>query len=167
MVFAQSLLRNAKINVMANSENRENNLNVQNNDNIENNNENVEKNNTNCWTIEETMALINAYEHFSDMLSHAKKRKHVWEIIANEVVSLGVSKSAEKCEVKWRNLIRTYKAIKDNKKTTGRGAIRFQFYDKMDEILGEKPTMSCTHTIDSSSLDNTSDSINSSTSSKF
>ncbi|KAI4468017.1 hypothetical protein MML48_2g00001852 [Holotrichia oblita] len=103
-------------------------------ENMENSNKNLE-NNVNYWTTEEKLALISAYEHFSDRLSHGRKRKHVWEMIANELLSLGITKSAEKCEMKWRNLIRTYKAIKDNKKSTGRGAIRFQFYNELDEIL--------------------------------
>lgn len=45
---------------------------------------------------------------------------------------------AKDCSLKWNNLSRTYKAAKDNKKNTGRGPIRFEYYDMMDAILGTK-----------------------------
>lgn len=48
-------------------------------------------------------------------------------------------------------------------KKTGQGAVKFKFYDKLDDILGEKPTMACTHAIDTSDLDDTSNSTNAST----
>ncbi|KAK9752651.1 Myb/SANT-like DNA-binding domain [Popillia japonica] len=122
---------------------------------MENSNENL--NNPNYWTTKETLALISAYEQLSDRLSHARKRKHVWELIAHELLSLGITKSVEKCEMKWRNLINTYKPIKDNKKSTGRGAIRFQFYNKLDEILGDKLAMTCKHATDTTNFSTEAD----------
>lgn len=77
----------------------------------------------------------------------ARKRKHVWQNIQNQLIGLNIQKSAVSCERKWRNLIRTYKNIKDNRQKTGRGSRRFAYYDAMDEILGNKPSTSCAHTI--------------------
>ncbi|XP_031329993.1 uncharacterized protein LOC116160977 [Photinus pyralis] len=65
------------------------------------------------WTNGEVLALIAAYETHKENFNSAKKRKHVWEVISNELISLGVEKHAKSCETKWRNLIRTYKAIKE------------------------------------------------------
>lgn len=44
--------------------------------------------------------------------------------------------------------MRTYRTTKDNINRTGKGISRFQFFDKMDAFLGEKPTNSSSHTID-------------------
>lgn len=78
--------------------------------------------------------------------SQKKKRKQVWQDIANELASNHIEKSSTKCESKWRNLLRTYKNVKDSSKSTGRGASRFHFFNLIDEIVGDKPAMSCTHT---------------------
>lgn len=34
---------------------------------------------------------------------------------------------------KWQNLVRTYKNTKDVKSRTGRGPVKFTFYDRLDE----------------------------------
>ena len=37
---------------------------------------------------------------------------------------------------KWNTLVDAYKKIKNNNKATGKGAIRFQFFKEMDDLLG-------------------------------
>lgn len=57
--------------------------------------------------------------------------------------------TARQCYVKWYNLLRTYKATVDLKKSTGQGQTRFHFFDAMDEVMGDKPTISCPNAIGS------------------
>ncbi|XP_028971856.1 uncharacterized protein LOC105027433 [Esox lucius] len=42
----------------------------------------------------------------------------------------------DKVARKWGTLVDGYKKVKDNITTTGKGAMRFQFYTEMDDLLG-------------------------------
>jgi hypothetical protein len=46
------------------------------------------------------------------------------------------------------NLQRTYKSTKNLKKKTGRGPTRFVYFDRLDELLSEKPNNSSPNSID-------------------
>jgi hypothetical protein len=100
------------------------------------------------WAFDETKALIAAVDaHYEDM-HHVKKRKTFWGIIAQQLQSQKVNFSEESCKKKWANLLRTYKAIKDCKKKTGRGAgARFLFYEDIDNIVGNSPTNASPHSV--------------------
>lgn len=56
-------------------------------------------------------------------------------------------KTEKAIETKWKNLLRTYKNIKDNNNSSGRGAIRFQFMNEMEEVMGERPLIQNTHSM--------------------
>ncbi|CAH1117577.1 unnamed protein product [Phaedon cochleariae] len=103
------------------------------------------------WTHNETLALISAYEDHLEDFKNAKRRKKVWEKISTALKETGISHDAGRCEVKWKNLLRTYKSIKDTKKKTGRGTVKFLYFDRLDGILSERPVMNCTHTFSSTS----------------
>lgn len=47
--------------------------------------------------------------------------------------------NSDQVESKIKNLKKTYKAILDNTNKTGRGKITWQFFNSMQEILGNKP----------------------------
>ncbi|KAK9701659.1 Myb/SANT-like DNA-binding domain [Popillia japonica] len=85
-------------------------------------------------------------------LSHPVKRKHVFENVSNDLLSLGCSIDATTCNTKWKTLVRSYKNTKDNNTKTGQSSSRLLFFEKMDEILGNKPSISCLHTLAPSSL---------------
>lgn len=86
-------------------------------------------------------------------LSHAKKRKYVYENISNDLLSQGISSNANLCQIKWKSLLRSYSQAKDIKNKTGRGPSRYHFLNKIDAIIGQKPSAKCTHTLDSSPLE--------------
>lgn len=110
----------------------------------------VEETERQTWTYDETMCLIQSMAVHMEDLNHAKKRKFVFVNISNDLLSNKFSKSALSCQNKWKNLLRSYKAAKDQKVKTGRGASRFHFYEQIDELLGEKPTNKCLHALESS-----------------
>lgn len=58
--------------------------------------------------------------------------------------------TAGDCYKKWQNLLRTstYKTCVDNKNKTGRGPIRFLFFDRMNEFLGSPPSNCSPHSLD-------------------
>ncbi|KAI4455658.1 myb/sant-like dna-binding domain [Holotrichia oblita] len=104
------------------------------------------------WSDAETIALLHSMETHLEHRSHPVKRKHVFENVSNDLLSLGYSIDATTCNTKWKTLVRSYKNTKDNNTKTGRSSSRFLFFEKMDEILGNKPSISCLHTLASSSL---------------
>jgi hypothetical protein len=84
-------------------------------------------------------------------LNHARKRRYVFENVSNDLLSNGFTVSSYACQSKWKNLLRSCKSCKDHKNKTGRGPSRFLFFEKMD-LLGEKPSNKCEHTLESSNL---------------
>lgn len=68
------------------------------------------------------------------------KKKKLWEKVANKVNDmLGASRvTGESCDLKYRNLLGTYRVNKRKQNTTGEGAIKWEFFDIMDQVLGHK-----------------------------
>lgn len=66
------------------------------------------------------------------------KRRH-WKNVAEEMGKLGfVSEtynSSKKVSKKWRYLFTQYKKVKDNNGKTGRGRVKFRYYDDMHKIF--------------------------------
>ncbi|KAK9736256.1 Myb/SANT-like DNA-binding domain [Popillia japonica] len=91
------------------------------------------------WGYNKTVSLIHAVEAHYDKLNHAKKRKRMCDNVSNELVSIGMSASSHSCNQKWRNLLRTHKSYKDNRKATGGGVMTFQFFEAMDGFMDDKP----------------------------
>lgn len=48
----------------------------------------------------------------------------------------GLVFSPAKVARKWQTLVDGYKGVKDNNNSTGRGVVRFKFFDQMDSLLG-------------------------------
>jgi hypothetical protein len=106
------------------------------------------------WQHDEVKCLLHSFEQHKDELSHPKKRKFAWDNIANDVVSNGYTVNATICKNKWKNLLRTYKTAKDSKRRTGNAPSRFNFFNDIDDIIGKKPSNSCTHTLESGGATN-------------
>lgn len=67
----------------------------------------------------------------------------VYDVTAQKMKELGYSGiDANACDQKWRNLKKTYMGAKNNKKTTGTGRTKFEFFNEIDELLGKKPNVS-------------------------
>lgn len=98
----------------------------------------VEEFGTKGWSVEETKGLIEAMRVNLPRLKDKKfKGTKVWADIACQTGG----RSVAECQVKWRNLLKTYRKNADSKKKTGRGGIRWIFFEKMDEFLCERPEM--------------------------
>ncbi|KAF5286830.1 hypothetical protein FQA39_LY00363 [Lamprigera yunnana] len=70
------------------------------------------------------------------------KRKHVWSTIQEGMAAHNYFRGAAKLERKWTDLMRVYHTIKGNKgpKRTGRVAQISKFYERIDEIVEDKPS---------------------------
>lgn len=82
-----------------------------------------------------------------DDFNHPKKRKQVFENVANDLVSLRHEVNAVMVQNKWNSLLKSYRKAKYNKTRSGRSPSRFNFFEQMDELLGSNPTNSCTDSI--------------------
>ncbi|KAL1493946.1 hypothetical protein ABEB36_009625 [Hypothenemus hampei] len=77
----------------------------------------------NIWKENEVKFFISLYgEHLNDFKS-AKRKKQMWNIIAEKMQCQGYNRNAEKCQRKWINMTRAYRSVKDNRgpKSSGRG----------------------------------------------
>ncbi|KAK4877206.1 hypothetical protein RN001_009712 [Aquatica leii] len=95
------------------------------------------------WSDAETTLLISLYNDHKDAFTNTKKkRKQIWDIIAEQMAAHNYFRNPEKLERKWTNLLRVYRSIKDNKspKKSGRGALHYKYFDLIDEIMGDKPS---------------------------
>lgn len=103
-----------------------------------------------AWTYNNTLALIQSIASYMDDFNNPKKRKHIFQNVSNDLISLNYSFTEAQCANKYKSLCRSYKAAKDNINKTGRAPSRFFFFTEMDELLGKKPSISCSHAIESS-----------------
>lgn len=106
------------------------------------------------WSYDQTICLIDSMAvHMSD-LNDPRKRKNVFENIANDLLSAGYTITATHAQNKWKSLTRSYKKAKDTKNRTGQGPSRFLFFDKIEDILGNKPSNKCSHSVNSMDIEN-------------
>lgn len=101
------------------------------------------------WSYEASCKLISSMgNHYADF-NNPKKRKYIFEMACNDLISEGFTVSAAAVQNKWKGLVRSYNKAKDIKMRTGMGPSRFNFFDQLDEILGNKPKNHCSHSINS------------------
>lgn len=108
------------------------------------------------WSYDKTIALINSMSTHCSDFDHPKKRKHIFDHICNDLISQGFLATELMVQNKWKSLTRSYNKAKDTKIRTGQGPPRFMFFDTMDEILGNKPTQNCKHSLNSQNVESNS-----------
>lgn len=65
-------------------------------------------------------------------------KKETWVLVTEILQGDGIMKDVDECKRKWNNLIRTYRSVKDNQNKTGRAPLKFEYFDAIDEILGNR-----------------------------
>lgn len=103
------------------------------------------------WTNKSTLLLISLLaEKKDDLRNSKKKKKDIWRSIKDEMVKHGLGGFDESTiERKFRNMKNTYKKICDNKKktVTGRGTIKWEYFNAMQDIFADDKTINIDHTI--------------------
>lgn len=102
---------------------------------------------TNIWSYHQTVCLIKSMGTFYNDFSDVRKRKHIFENVANDLISHGFSVDPKLVQNKWKGLLRSYSKAKDTKNRTGQGPSRFLFYEIIDDIVGHHPKNSCNHSL--------------------
>ena len=102
-----------------------------------------------AWSVEETRVLLNLWgdDRVQRPLEGAVPNKAVFETIQRALVNLGYQRTWIQCRVKVKNLIATYRKIKDNNNRSGQGRSDFLFlicltgFWVLDQLLD--PPTSC------------------------
>lgn len=95
------------------------------------------------WTRNTTKYLIQKRLSKENDFQRPKCKKiKLWQDIAKDVSSTcDINLSAEECDNKYRNLLKTYKVNVLKKNTTGEGQITWEYFQQFDEALGCKASI--------------------------
>ena len=105
-----------------------------------------------AWTDSETFMLIELWgnDAIQDQLEGCTRNRVVYEKLARGMETAGYKRTAIQCREKIKKLKADYRKIKDHHDLTGRGRKTWVFLDKMEEILGSRPTTTPPVLIDTS-----------------
>ena len=107
------------------------------------------------WQEEETIKLLDLWseESVQALLEGCTRNKIIYDKLAEDMAGYGYTRTGRQCRERIKKLKKDYKKTKDNLKQTGNGNRRKQckFFDKLNEILGERPSIKHPVVIDSSS----------------
>jgi len=98
------------------------------------------------WTKRETLKLIQLWssEDIQTQLEGCKRNKLVFERIASEMRKEGFERMFQQCREKTKKLRQEYKKIKDKLRETGQEGrqyliSKFEYFEVLDKIFGNKP----------------------------
>lgn len=60
----------------------------------------------------------------------------MWNEVSLSLTERGYTFTGDQCDSKFRNLKKTYKRIRDNNKSTGRGSINWAYFSFFEEVFG-------------------------------
>ena len=105
-----------------------------------------------AWSEEEVSKLIDLWgdDVIQAQLEGCKRNKEVFEKILRGMTEAGYQRSATQCREKVKKLRADYKRIKDNNNLSGRDRKTSKIFEKLDEILGQRPATKPEVVIDSS-----------------
>lgn len=89
------------------------------------------------WSDAMIKFLLELYEeHLYFFETSSKTNKTIWEMIAKRINDMGHNVSAEDCDIKFRNLKKTYRRIKNNHKA-GNGSIKWPYFSFFENFFGK------------------------------
>ncbi|KAG0718487.1 hypothetical protein GWK47_052353 [Chionoecetes opilio] len=90
------------------------------------------------WGRDQVLALISSVEeHFEDFYDGTRKKKTIWNDVAENMAEKGFTCSGSDCDKKWRNLKITYIRVL-KKQMHGETNNRFVYFDALHHILGQE-----------------------------
>jgi len=113
----------------------------------------LEKENNFTWTTKSTKLFLESYAERKEKFRDPKiKKKTLWREIVQIMKQHGYMNIDEDLlDRKMRNMKRSYKTIKlnNNKKTTGRGRISWEYYETFEDIFRNDLTINHEPTLES------------------
>ncbi|KAJ7989536.1 hypothetical protein DPEC_G00305560 [Dallia pectoralis] len=97
------------------------------------------------WTLQATWQLVQTrLEMDQDFDQPVCKKKKLWETVADRVTvklraagSPDVTVKAYECDLKWRNMLATYRKNAERAKRLGIQCVHWEFFKAMHEVLGK------------------------------
>lgn len=97
------------------------------------------------WTLQATWQLVNTrLEMDSEFDLPVCKKKKLWETVAERVTAnlqaagnLDVAVKAYECDLKWRNMLATYRKNTERAKRLGVQSIHWEFFGALNNVLGK------------------------------
>ncbi|XP_071387212.1 uncharacterized protein [Centroberyx affinis] len=97
------------------------------------------------WTLQATWHLVNTRLEMDQAFDQPVcKKKKLWEMVAEKVnIKLresgvtDVTVKAYECDLKWRNMLATYRKNSERAKRLGAGSVHWEFFKAMHEVLGK------------------------------
>ncbi|XP_071061754.1 zinc finger and SCAN domain-containing protein 32-like [Pseudochaenichthys georgianus] len=107
------------------------------------------------WNDEEVSALLAIYskDGMQQLLQKAVPNSKCFERCSQKLLEMGIVHSAHGCRIKIKKLRQDYKKIKDHNNKSGNYRKTSKWYERLDDLLGQRPSFSgTTATIDSGTL---------------
>jgi hypothetical protein len=80
-------------------------------------NANLHTKSTYMWKYDQVLGLINSMGNYTNYLDDPRKRKDIYEHVANELLSMKYEVNATMVQNKLKSLLKSYRKAKDNKRT--------------------------------------------------
>ncbi|KAF0722234.1 Trihelix transcription factor GT-1 [Aphis craccivora] len=90
------------------------------------------------WTSTGIKLFIENRSTFEDDFNSNKKNYKIWEKIADKLCKNGVIVSGSNCNVKFKNLMATFRDNIHRANTSGDGGISWEYYPLMKKYFGKK-----------------------------
>lgn len=93
-----------------------------------------------AWRSSETRCLLSIWSEDSVQrkLGDSYRNRAVYESIAEKMGENGYSRTWQQCQRKIKHLKVLYRKVKNSKADTG-DSTSFPFYDKLDQVLSDRP----------------------------
>ncbi|KAL3057837.1 hypothetical protein OYC64_008148 [Pagothenia borchgrevinki] len=105
------------------------------------------------WTDDDVSALLDIYadDAIQALQLKAVSNARMYERISQELAAIGIIHGAKSCRDKIKKLKQDFKKIKDHNNKSGNGRKTSKWYDRLNVLLGHRPSyLGTAHTIDSS-----------------
>ncbi|XP_062342755.1 uncharacterized protein si:dkey-66i24.7 [Osmerus eperlanus] len=97
------------------------------------------------WTLQATWQLAHTRLEMDQAFDQPVcKKKKLWETVAERVTTKlraagnpDVTVKAYECDLKWRNMLATYRKNAERAKRLGVGSVHWEFFKAMHEVLGK------------------------------
>uniref|UniRef100_A0A3Q3ALC6 Si:dkey-66i24.7 n=1 Tax=Kryptolebias marmoratus TaxID=37003 RepID=A0A3Q3ALC6_KRYMA len=97
------------------------------------------------WRLQATWHLVSTRLEMDQAFDQPVcKKKKLWELVAEKVNAklrgsgvTGVTVRAYECDLKWRNMLATYRKNAERSKRLGAASVHWEFFRTMHEVLGK------------------------------
>uniref|UniRef100_A0A3P9P107 Si:dkey-66i24.7 n=3 Tax=Poecilia reticulata TaxID=8081 RepID=A0A3P9P107_POERE len=97
------------------------------------------------WTLQATWHLVNTRLEMDQAFDQPVcKKKKLWEVVADKVNTklresgvTDITVKAYECDLKWRNMLATYRKNTDRARRLGVASVHWEFFKAMHEVLGK------------------------------